>query len=195
MANNKDQTMRSLVSKARTMRCLYLSLSYSHIHTHTHNIHIPSSSSPSTLFSVSHFFLSHFLHNNFKLLLSKLKPICFFFFQGFRFPTPIRFPGIRAFRTNTTLAVSGQTMDTRDSVSYLTQREAAEIDENLMGPLGFSVDQLMVNLNFSSCFSISYSLVQFRFARCLTVSICVLCAFSIVGIGWFECCHVHSWGN
>ena len=34
-----------------------------------------------------------------------------------------------------------------DSISYLTQREAAEIDETLMGPLGFSVDQLMVILN------------------------------------------------
>ncbi|MQL92396.1 hypothetical protein Taro_025018 [Colocasia esculenta] len=31
-------------------------------------------------------------------------------------------------------------------VSYLTQKEAAEIDEILMGPLGFSVDQLMVSL-------------------------------------------------
>ena len=36
-----------------------------------------------------------------------------------------------------------------DSISYLTQREAAEIDEILMGPLGFSVDQLMVKLNRS----------------------------------------------
>ncbi|KAL2892880.1 Pyridoxine/pyridoxamine 5'-phosphate oxidase 1 chloroplastic [Bienertia sinuspersici] len=30
-----------------------------------------------------------------------------------------------------------------ESISYLSQREAAEIDETLMGPLGFSVDQLM----------------------------------------------------
>lgn len=29
-------------------------------------------------------------------------------------------------------------------ISYLTQKEAAAIDEELMGPLGFSVDQLMV---------------------------------------------------
>lgn len=29
-------------------------------------------------------------------------------------------------------------------VTYLSQRDAAEIDEQLMGPLGFSVDQLMV---------------------------------------------------
>ncbi|GAB4844933.1 Pyridoxine/pyridoxamine 5'-phosphate oxidase 1, chloroplastic [Ancistrocladus abbreviatus] len=32
---------------------------------------------------------------------------------------------------------------TMESISYLSQREAAEIDEALMGPLGFSVDQLM----------------------------------------------------
>lgn len=30
-----------------------------------------------------------------------------------------------------------------ESISYLSQREAAEVDETLMGPLGFSVDQLM----------------------------------------------------
>jgi NAD(P)H-hydrate epimerase len=30
-------------------------------------------------------------------------------------------------------------------VTHLTQRDAAEIDEQLMGPLGFSVDQLMVS--------------------------------------------------
>lgn len=33
-----------------------------------------------------------------------------------------------------------------ESISYLSQREAAEVDDTLMGPLGFSVDQLMVNL-------------------------------------------------
>ncbi|CAN6480254.1 unnamed protein product [Victoria cruziana] len=32
---------------------------------------------------------------------------------------------------------------TPEAISYLTQKEAAEIDEILMGPLGFSVDQLM----------------------------------------------------
>jgi len=38
-------------------------------------------------------------------------------------------------------------MQNPESISYLTQREAAEVDEILMGPLGFSVDQLMVPLN------------------------------------------------
>ncbi|THG00925.1 hypothetical protein TEA_001328 [Camellia sinensis var. sinensis] len=36
-----------------------------------------------------------------------------------------------------------QSLNTWDSISYLSQREAAEIDDILMGPLGFSVDQLM----------------------------------------------------
>lgn len=31
-------------------------------------------------------------------------------------------------------------------ISYLTQREATEIDETLMGPLGLTVDQLMVSI-------------------------------------------------
>ncbi|XP_048136650.1 uncharacterized protein LOC125315519 [Rhodamnia argentea] len=41
------------------------------------------------------------------------------------------------------------------SISYLTQREAAEIDENLMGPLGFSVDQLMELAGLSVATSIA----------------------------------------
>lgn len=36
-----------------------------------------------------------------------------------------------------------------ESISYLNQQQAAEIDEMLMGPLGFSVDQLMVSLLIS----------------------------------------------
>lgn len=39
-------------------------------------------------------------------------------------------------------------MQNPETITYLTQREAAEIDETLMGPLGFSVDQLMVRFIF-----------------------------------------------
>lgn len=42
-----------------------------------------------------------------------------------------------------------------DSISYLGQREAAEIDEILMGPLGFSVDQLMELAGLSVATSIA----------------------------------------
>jgi len=69
----------------------------------------------------------------------------FLFFQG------ILRPSIRPFSTNfkggpTPAASSSALMAnfSSDSVTYLTQRDAAEIDETLMGPLGFSVDQLMV---------------------------------------------------
>lgn len=45
-----------------------------------------------------------------------------------------------------------------ESISYLRQQEAAEIDEILMGPLGFSVDQLMV-IDF--CFLLLYLWIVF----------------------------------
>lgn len=51
-----------------------------------------------------------------------------------------------------------------DSISYLTQREAAEIDETLMGPLGFSVDQLMVILNHRLIFHLFF---LFFFLLCI----------------------------
>ncbi|KAI4307455.1 hypothetical protein L6164_030640 [Bauhinia variegata] len=46
-------------------------------------------------------------------------------------------------------------MEAPDSISYLTQREAAEIDDTLMGPLGFSVDQLMELAGLSVATSIA----------------------------------------
>ncbi|XP_010520770.1 PREDICTED: pyridoxine/pyridoxamine 5'-phosphate oxidase 1, chloroplastic isoform X2 [Tarenaya hassleriana] len=46
-------------------------------------------------------------------------------------------------------------MQNPEAVSYLMQREAAEIDETLMGPLGFSVDQLMELAGLSVATSIA----------------------------------------
>lgn len=63
------------------------------------------------------------------------------------FLRPVSAPAIRAFCSKSDAMSSAQNSD---SVSHLTQREAAEIDEILMGPLGFSVDQLMVFLSLSS---------------------------------------------
>lgn len=76
-----------------------------------------------------------------------------------------------------------------DSISYLTQREAAEIDETLMGPLGFSVDQLMVIPNHRLIFHFCF---LFSFVYCFSWE-----SFSFVqlGIGWFERGHIHSRGN
>lgn len=77
---------------------------------------------------------------------------------------------VRTFSTKST-----PNMPDSAAVSYLTQRQAAEIDETLMGPLGFTVDQLMVSI-FSSCF-FPYSALVFppdhaRFSHLLS------------GIGW-----------
>ncbi|KAK4486089.1 hypothetical protein RD792_008757 [Penstemon davidsonii] len=48
-----------------------------------------------------------------------------------------------------------KSMASPKSISYLNQREAAEIDELLMGPLGFSVDQLMELAGLSVATSIA----------------------------------------
>lgn len=46
------------------------------------------------------------------------------------------------------IMASAQGVQNPENLSYLKQKEAAEIDEILMGSLGFSVDQLMVNVIF-----------------------------------------------
>ncbi|KAL5054848.1 hypothetical protein RYX36_035530 [Vicia faba] len=53
-------------------------------------------------------------------------------------------PTIRSFSAKITSSCKAMANFDSDSVTYLKQQEAAEIDETLMGPLGFSVDQLMV---------------------------------------------------
>ncbi|CAH1443326.1 unnamed protein product [Lactuca virosa] len=56
-----------------------------------------------------------------------------------------------------------------DSISYLNQREAAEVDEILMGPLGFSVDQLMelAGLSVATAIAEVYNLKDYN--RVLTI--------------------------
>ncbi|KAK4571860.1 hypothetical protein RGQ29_030316 [Quercus rubra] len=56
-----------------------------------------------------------------------------------------------------------------DSISYLTQREAAEIDEILMGPLGFSVDQLMELAGLSVAASIAEAYKPSEYKRVLAI--------------------------
>ncbi|ESR47118.1 Pyridoxine/pyridoxamine 5'-phosphate oxidase 1 [Citrus sinensis] len=56
-----------------------------------------------------------------------------------------------------------------DSVSHLTQREAAEIDETLMGPLGFSVDQLMELAGLSVATSIAEVYKPSEYDRVLAI--------------------------
>ncbi|CAL9242918.1 unnamed protein product [Arabidopsis halleri] len=54
-------------------------------------------------------------------------------------------------------------------LSYLTQREAAEIDETLMGPLGFSVDQLMELAGLSVATSIAEVYKPGEYSRVLAI--------------------------
>lgn len=56
-----------------------------------------------------------------------------------------------------------------DSVTYLTQLEAAEVDETLMGPLGFSVDQLMELAGLSVAASIAEVYKSSEYNRVLAI--------------------------
>ncbi|XP_051136685.1 pyridoxine/pyridoxamine 5'-phosphate oxidase 1, chloroplastic [Andrographis paniculata] len=56
-----------------------------------------------------------------------------------------------------------------ESISYLNQREAAEVDEILMGPLGFSVDQLMELAGLSVASSIAEVYKPVDHSRVLTI--------------------------
>ncbi|XP_058096977.1 pyridoxine/pyridoxamine 5'-phosphate oxidase 1, chloroplastic-like isoform X2 [Magnolia sinica] len=56
-----------------------------------------------------------------------------------------------------------------DNISYLSQKEAAEIDEILMGPLGFSVDQLMELAGLSVATSIAEVYKSSEYGRVLAI--------------------------
>ncbi|XP_048439088.1 pyridoxine/pyridoxamine 5'-phosphate oxidase 1, chloroplastic isoform X2 [Pyrus x bretschneideri] len=77
------------------------------------------------------------------------------------FLQPVLSPAIHAFCSNPSSAAgvgsvgAVPSMQNPEDISYLTQREAAEIDEILMGPLGFSVDQLMELAGLSVATSIA----------------------------------------
>lgn len=87
--------------------------------------------------------------------------------QGSRLQSP-------SLRSLCTQSIIPNMQDSGSPLSYLTQREAAEIDETLMGPLGFTVDQLMV-LHFSLFFSFVFCyLIMLDFAHLLLIA----------GIGW-----------
>ncbi|XP_038704818.1 pyridoxine/pyridoxamine 5'-phosphate oxidase 1, chloroplastic-like isoform X2 [Tripterygium wilfordii] len=56
-----------------------------------------------------------------------------------------------------------------DSISYFNQREAAEIDEILMGPVGFSIDQLMELAGLSVATSIAEVYKPGEYGRVLAI--------------------------
>ncbi|KAE8666472.1 Pyridoxine/pyridoxamine 5'-phosphate oxidase 1 [Hibiscus syriacus] len=72
------------------------------------------------------------------------------------FLSPISTPAIRVFCSKPDEVGSmASSVQNQGSISYLTQRKAAEVDEILMGPLGFSVDQLMELAGLSVATSIA----------------------------------------
>ncbi|XP_050157630.1 pyridoxine/pyridoxamine 5'-phosphate oxidase 1, chloroplastic-like isoform X1 [Malus sylvestris] len=87
----------------------------------------------------------------------------------------VRSPAIRAFCSNPSGAAgvgsvhAAPSMQNPGDISYLTQREAAEIDEVLMGPLGFSVDQLMELAGLSVATSIAEVYKPSEYNRVLTI--------------------------
>ncbi|XP_059631277.1 pyridoxine/pyridoxamine 5'-phosphate oxidase 1, chloroplastic [Cornus florida] len=119
--------MYSLMRKTKAMTCLI---------PHTLTQLLPSSSS--FIYSTNNFNSSRSLHNLSPIPLSGLfgqqsnsAILRYCWCSG-----EVRKMGDRLFS-------SLQSIQSTDSLSYLSQREAADIDELLMGPLGFSVDQLM----------------------------------------------------
>ncbi|XP_024012342.1 pyridoxine/pyridoxamine 5'-phosphate oxidase 1, chloroplastic isoform X2 [Eutrema salsugineum] len=72
-------------------------------------------------------------------------------------------------RLQTFSTKSEPNMQDSGSVSYLTQREAAEIDETLMGPLGFTVDQLMELAGLSVATSIAEVYKPTEYSRVLAI--------------------------
>ncbi|KAJ6335463.1 hypothetical protein OIU78_012154 [Salix suchowensis] len=60
-------------------------------------------------------------------------------------------------------------MQNPESISHLTQREAAEVDEILMGQLGFSVDQLMELAGLSVASSIAEVYKPGEYSRVLVI--------------------------
>ncbi|XP_047323650.1 pyridoxine/pyridoxamine 5'-phosphate oxidase 1, chloroplastic [Impatiens glandulifera] len=119
--------MSSLLGRTKTMTCILLT-----------QFLVPKFSNPNSISSISSFESA--------ISFRKLYPSALL---GFTSPSDIR--GFCSISSKPTSSLSSsiklvspsQALQMSDSISYLSQREAAEIDEILMGPLGFSVDQLM----------------------------------------------------
>ncbi|CAA2997793.1 pyridoxine pyridoxamine 5 -phosphate oxidase 1, chloroplastic-like [Olea europaea subsp. europaea] len=67
------------------------------------------------------------------------------------------------------MASAAKIVQDPESISYLSQQEAAEVDEILMGPLGFSVDQLMELAGLSVATSIAEVYKSDKYNRVLAI--------------------------
>ncbi|KAB2031086.1 hypothetical protein ES319_D05G280000v1 [Gossypium barbadense] len=87
------------------------------------------------------------------------------------FLAPIPSPAIRVFcsKPGEVGGLMASSVQNQGSISYLTQREAAEVDETLMGPLGFSVDQLMELAGLSVATSINEVYKPSEYNRVLAI--------------------------
>lgn len=79
-------------------------------------------------------------------------------------------------------------MEERETITYLTQLQAAEIDELLMGRIGFTIDQLMVSLKLHTFFE-GFDVFCLLGAGNLSSQF-IDCFYGILiaGTGWFKCC-------
>ncbi|KAF5740176.1 hypothetical protein HS088_TW11G00242 [Tripterygium wilfordii] len=137
--------MWSLIRKSRTMTCSLLTLSLPLFYNSISTIYRPARSLRNPLVTTSSVFLA-----------------------------PISSSAIRAFCSKSSEARGMAdravlSIHNPDSISYLNQREAAEIDEILMGPLGFSVDQLMELAGLSVATSIAEVYKPGEYGRVLTI--------------------------
>ncbi|KAL5145246.1 Pyridoxine/pyridoxamine 5'-phosphate oxidase 1, chloroplastic [Glycine soja] len=150
-------------SSSISMTCLCLTHSITQTHNHNHNLPHATTTFSSSLHNRNPLFQLFSVSNQFPLLSRAL------------FQSIILRPRIRPFSTNLTASYSSSAFAQimanfdADSVTYLTQRDAAEIDETLMGPLGFSVDQLMELDVLSVATSISEVYKPCEHSRVLTI--------------------------
>lgn len=142
--------MWNFVRKSRIMTCLAIAhnslfppiFNPSNLRNPSRSLHSPLSKlspfSPSLSLSLPVVLLSYLTTNSIANQSTRLSA------QGFFLPSPSL--AIRSYCSKGSGRMGDGVIQNPDCISYLTQREAAEIDELLMGPLGFSVDQLMVIL-------------------------------------------------
>ncbi|KAF9687361.1 hypothetical protein SADUNF_Sadunf02G0085600 [Salix dunnii] len=105
-----------------------------------------------------------------ELLKKCVDPVVIHHPKGHTIPRLVRSsPSIRSFSSKLGESNTTARMQNPESISHLTQREAAEVDEILMGPLGFSVDQLMELAGLSVASSIAEVYKPGEYSRVLAI--------------------------
>ncbi|KAL9229155.1 hypothetical protein vseg_004653 [Gypsophila vaccaria] len=140
---------RTLLNKSKAMSC---------IHPHLYSYQTPSQSS---LPSFKHPLHSHFKPPSFSLFnLPFLSPL-HLGLRNWKSGCQIRCLGVNSSNNHSEEKMEG--------ISYLSQQNAVEIDEMLMGPLGFSVDQLMELAGLSVACAIAEVYKPSEYSRVLAI--------------------------